>query len=81
MKRLANADKKVALIYFDNTHDESMPVGGSLNIEASLNNILKALANEGYNLGSLDIENLTPEILLELIKNQGRNLVNYTPED
>jgi len=48
LRRLTNADKKLALIYFDNTHDEGMPVGGSLNIDASLTNIIKALANEGY---------------------------------
>jgi len=81
LKHKLNSDKKLALIYFDNTHDEGMPVGGGLNIEASLTNILKALAIEGYNLGSLDVGNLTPEILLELIKDHGRNLVNYTPQD
>ncbi|GAB6055529.1 cobaltochelatase subunit CobN [Methanobacterium movens] len=81
LKILENSDKKIALIYFDNTHDEGMPVGGSLNIEASLTSILKALQQEGYNLGEADIANLTPEALLDLIKYQGRNLVNYTPSD
>jgi len=81
LKNKLNSEKKLALIYFDNTHDEGMPTGGSLNIEASLTNIVKTMASEGYNLGSLDVNNLTPEILLELIKDHGSNLVNYTQQD
>lgn len=81
LKHKLNSDKKLALIYFDNTHDEGMPTGGSLNIEASLTNIVKTLSAEGYNFGSLDVTSLTPEILLDLIKDHGSNLVNYTQED
>lgn len=81
LKHKLNQDKKLALIYFDNTHDEGMPVGGSLNIEASLANILKALANEGYNIGSLNAANLTASSFLTLINDHGRNLVNYTQQD
>ncbi|WP_424356031.1 cobaltochelatase subunit CobN [Methanobacterium sp. MBAC-LM] len=81
LKHKLNQDKKLALIYFDNTHDEGMPVGGSLNIEASLANILKALANEGYNVGSLNTANLNASSILALINDHGRNIVNYTQQD
>ncbi|MCK9151180.1 cobaltochelatase subunit CobN [Methanobacterium alcaliphilum] len=81
LKHTLNSDKKLALIYFDNTHDEGMPVGGSLNIEASLANILKALAADGYNIGSLSSSNITAESVLALITDHGRNLVNYTQQD
>jgi cobaltochelatase CobN len=81
LKHKLNADKKLALIYFDNTHDEGMPTGGSLNIEASLTNILKALEADGYNVGSLNTTNLTADSVLAMINDHGRNLVNYTQAD
>jgi len=81
LKHKLNADKKLALIYFDNTHDEGMPTGGSLNIEASLANILKALAAEGYDVGPINVTNLTADSVLAMINDHGRNLVNYTQAD
>ncbi|MDP3485005.1 MAG: cobaltochelatase subunit CobN, partial [Methanobacteriaceae archaeon] len=81
LKHKLNADKKLALIYFDNTHDERMPTGGSLNIEASLANILKALAAQGYDVGSINATNLTANSVLAMINDHGRNPVNYTQAD
>ncbi len=79
LKMIDNSQKKVALVYVDNTHDERMPVAGSLNLPESLVNILSALQNAGYNLGSLT--NPTATELLNMINDHGRNLVNYTDKD
>jgi cobaltochelatase CobN len=76
-----NPTKKLALVYFDNTHDEGMPVGGGLNLAESVTNILIALSQSGYNLGSLNANNLTSADVLAMINDHGRNIVNYTQSD
>jgi len=81
LKRETNSTKNIALVFFDNTHDEGMPVGGGLNLVESIPLILKALAQSGYNLGSLNLNNITSDLILDLIKDHGRNIVNYTSAD
>ncbi|MBV1729966.1 MAG: cobaltochelatase subunit CobN, partial [Methanobacterium sp.] len=78
LKHKDNADKKISLVYADNTHDETMPVSGNLNLVDSITNIIKAMAQNGYNFGSLDVVNLTSDDILALIKDRGRNPLNYT---
>ena len=81
LKYKPNNEKKIAIIYYDSTHDEKMVTGYGLNVPASISNILKALLNEGYDLGNLTIDNVTSENILRLINAQGRNLINYTQAD
>ncbi|MCC7551873.1 MAG: cobaltochelatase subunit CobN [Methanobacterium sp.] len=79
LKNEANSQKKVALVYCDNTHDETMPIAAGLNLPESLSNILEALTASGYDLGSY--ANLDATELLALINDHGRNLNNYTQDD
>lgn len=81
LKYKPNNEKKVALIYYDSTHDEKMITGYGLNVPASIANILKALLQDGYNLGNMTADDLTSENILKLINEQGRNLFNYTQAD
>lgn len=79
LKKEVNSLKKLALVYIDNTHDETMPVAAGLNLPESLSNIIAALTASGYNLGSYGNINATE--LLALINDHGRNPLNYTQND
>ena len=81
LKYKPNSEKKIAVVYYDNTHDEKMVTGYGLNVPASIANILKALLQDGYNLGNITADYLTSENILTLINAQGRNLINYTETD
>ncbi|MEG3225253.1 MAG: hypothetical protein BME94_06995 [Methanobacteriales archaeon Met13] len=79
LKKDSNSLKKLALVYADNTHDETMPVAAGLNLPESLSNIIAALSASGYNLGSFGNINATD--LFALINDHGRNPLNYTQND
>ncbi|MCK9151179.1 cobaltochelatase subunit CobN [Methanobacterium alcaliphilum] len=79
LKTKNNADKKLALVYIDNTHDETMPSAAGLNLPESISNILNALKDSGYDLGSNN--SLNASDILALINDHGRNLLNYTQSD
>ncbi|MEM4524741.1 MAG: cobaltochelatase subunit CobN [Methanothermobacter sp.] len=81
LKYKPNNEKRVALIYYDSTHDEKMLTGYGLNVPASIANVLQALLKDGYNLGNLTKADITTENILRLINAQGRNLINYTQAD
>ncbi|MCG2829145.1 cobaltochelatase subunit CobN [Methanothermobacter sp. K4] len=70
LRKTVNSEKRVAVIYFDSTHDEGMPATNGLNLYASLSNILLAMRAAGYTTGN---GNLTPEYIYELINRAGRN--------
>lgn len=81
LRNKPNKDKKISLVYFDNTHDEGMPTGGRLNIESSISNILKNLYNEGYDLGFKNDSYFNSQYILSLILDHGSNSKNYTDND
>lgn len=78
LKHENNSTKNIALIYMDNTHDEKMPVAYGLNLPESIVNIIQAMDQAGYDFGSLDVVNLTSDVILALINDHGRNPLNYT---
>ncbi|NYB52137.1 MAG: cobaltochelatase subunit CobN [Methanobacteriaceae archaeon] len=73
-----NNNKTVAIVYFDSTHDEGIPVTNGLNLYESLSNIIGALQANGYNTGTA---NLTASDLTALINSKGRNPSIYAPAD
>jgi len=81
LRHKANSDKKIALVYVDSPHDENIPVAAGLNLPASIANILRALAQNGYNLGDIDVNALTADRVLEWIRERGRNPINPTQQD
>ncbi|MES2553803.1 MAG: cobaltochelatase subunit CobN, partial [Pseudomonadota bacterium] len=69
-----NADKKVALIYYNHPPGRQNIGADNLDVPASLFDILQALKQAGYTTGKLPE---SPEALLDMIQLQGLNL----PED
>lgn len=69
-----NANKKVALIYYNHPPGRQNIGADNLDVPASLFEMLHALKNAGYNTGELPA---SPEALLDLMQERGVNL----PED
>ncbi len=78
LRNKENDDKRIAMVYFDSTHDEGMPATNGLNLYASLSNILLAMKAAGYRVGD---SNLTPEAIYEMINRAGRNPQNMTQSE
>ncbi|KAB7623381.1 cobaltochelatase subunit CobN [Alkalilimnicola sp. S0819] len=74
LQRKANADKKLALIYYNHPPGRHNVGADNLDVPASLWDILHRLQAAGYHTGELPE---SPEALLELIQQRGINL----PED
>lgn len=72
-----NKDKKIAIIYWHGTGKDKGATAGHLDVYKSINVILQALKNSGYNLGSGKLpDNNT---LVELIRKQGLNVGVWAP--
>jgi cobaltochelatase CobN len=71
-----NADKRIALVYFNNPPGKGMLGASYLNLFPSVINILKALQMEGY---STSAELPGEERLKELLLLSGRNVDSYAP--
>lgn len=69
-----NAEKKVALIYYNHPPGRQNIGADNLDVPASLFEMLQALKRQGYNTGTLPA---SPEALLDLMQERGVNL----PED
>jgi cobaltochelatase CobN len=76
LRHKSNADKRVALVYFNNPPGKGMLGASYLNLFPSLLNILKALQTEGY---STSAELPGEERLKELLLLSGRNVGSYAP--
>lgn len=70
----ANADKKVAIIYYNHPPGRHNIGADNLNVPASLLDILRAMKARGYHVGALP---QSQEALLDLLQAKGVNL----PED
>ncbi|MCB5188257.1 cobaltochelatase subunit CobN [Methylobacillus caricis] len=70
----SNADKKVALIYYNHPPGRQNIGADNLDVPASLFDMLQSLKKAGYNTGELPA---SPEALLDLMQERGVNL----PED
>ncbi|WP_324822938.1 cobaltochelatase subunit CobN [Sinanaerobacter sp. ZZT-01] len=77
MKKAENADKKVALIYYNHDGGKDGIKASYLNVADSASNVLTRLKTEGYNFdGDLD---LSSEGLKKLIDEKGRNIGSWAP--
>lgn len=74
LRSKANADKKIALIYYNHPPGRQNIGADNLDVPASVFDMLHALKNAGYNTGELPT---SPEALLNLMQERGINL----PED
>ncbi|WP_319549633.1 cobaltochelatase subunit CobN [Desulfogranum marinum] len=75
LQQMANHDKKIA-IFFYNHHQGKQNIGASyLNVFASLENILSALAAEGYMVGNAPDK----ETIKQLIMTSARNIGSWAP--
>ncbi|MCL2029506.1 MAG: cobaltochelatase subunit CobN [Deltaproteobacteria bacterium] len=77
LKNKDNADKKVAVIYYNNSRGKQNIGASYLNVFRSLAEILAALKKEGYKVpGRFD---LTEEEIKELVLKSGRNIGSWAP--
>ena len=74
LRTKANRDKRVALIYYNHPPGRQNIGADNLDVPASLFDMLHAMKNAGYTVGTLPA---TPEALLDMIMAHGVNL----PED
>jgi cobaltochelatase CobN len=75
LQTLSNAEKKIALIYY-NTHGGKDGVGASyLNVPASISEILKALKEEGYDIP----DEYSVDEIIELLTTVGNNVGSWAP--
>jgi len=72
-----NAEKRVALMYYNYPPGKANIGASYLNVAESLANILARLAAEGYDLG--EAPDLSPEAVLDAITTKARNLGGYAP--
>lgn len=66
-----NADKKIAIVYYNHPPGRHNVGADNLDVPASLWNMLQTLQREGYHVGTLPE---SPEALLEQIQRQGVNV-------
>ncbi|WGS85085.1 cobaltochelatase subunit CobN [Methylomonas sp. UP202] len=77
LRRLANSDKKVALMYYNYPPGKENIGASYLNVlPESLLNILGALRQNGYQLGNAPLDG---DALKAAVKNHGTNLGNWEP--
>ena len=74
LRAKSNADKKIAMVYYNHPPGRQNIGADNLNVPDSLFDMLHALKSAGYTVGELPA---TPEALLDLIMARGVNL----PED
>src|SRR5690606_2303511 len=77
LKRTANADKRIALMYYNYPPGKGSIGASYLNVAESLANMLARLADEGYDVG--DAAGLSPDELLEAMTERARNVGGYAP--
>jgi cobaltochelatase CobN len=76
LRKTANHDKRVALIYYDYPPGKANIGASYLNVAESLSNILERLAAEGYDVGLSD---RSADKVLADITTRARNVGGYAP--
>ncbi len=72
----SNADKKLALIYYNYPAGKAGIGASYLNVAESLSNIMSELKRQGYNVGADD---LSADALLEAMTTKARNVGGFAP--
>ncbi|MEO8098262.1 MAG: cobaltochelatase subunit CobN [Acidobacteriota bacterium] len=76
LRSKANADKHLALIFYNYPPGKANIGASYLNVAESLSNLLTTLKSQGYNVGTLD---LTPDGILKQITEKAVNVGGYAP--
>ncbi|MBN1931363.1 MAG: cobaltochelatase subunit CobN [Desulfobacterales bacterium] len=77
LQRKPNAEKKVAIIYYNHSQGKQNIAAAYLNIFRSLQNILNRMKQEGYTIDQAD--RLTEEGIKDMILTSGRNIGSWAP--
>ena len=77
LQRMANKDKKVALIYYNHSQGKQNIAAAYLNVFRSIKEILARLKKEGYSVKADD--RLSEEYIKEAVLNSGRNIGSWAP--
>lgn len=77
LQRKPNADKKVAIIYYNHSQGKQNIEASYLNVFRSLQFILKRMKDEGYAVAHAD--RLTEEGIKDLVLTSGRNIGSWAP--
>ncbi|MBN2705299.1 MAG: cobaltochelatase subunit CobN, partial [Deltaproteobacteria bacterium] len=77
LRTLSNADKKVALLYYNNPPGKHNIYASYLDVFASMQTLLEGLAVAGYRF--TENGNFSKETLQDLILRQGRNIGTWAP--
>ena len=77
LRNLNNTDKKVVLMYYAHTGNDSCLIASYLDVAPSIVNVLDAMRDEGYDVGT-KVPNSTE--LLDLVLKQGKNIGIWVPE-
>ncbi len=77
LARKPNAEKKIAILFYNNTPGKQSIGASYLNVFASLETILARLEAEGYAVGSR--EDLDAETIRDLIVRSARNVGSWAP--
>ena len=76
LRSTPNADKRLALIYYNYPPGKANIGASYLNVAESIANVLVRLRREGYDTGERD---LSAEAVLEALTSEGRNVAGYAP--
>ncbi len=71
LQRMANEDKKVALMFYNHSQGKQNIGASYLNVFASLREIVRAMAAEGYDVGEPPSEKTIKEMILASARNIG----------
>ena len=77
LQRKANAEKKVAIIYYNHSQGKQNIAAAYLNVFRSLQEILARMGEEGYRIDGAG--RLTEEKIKDLILTSGRNIGSWAP--
>ncbi|WP_319407352.1 cobaltochelatase subunit CobN [uncultured Desulfosarcina sp.] len=77
LQRMANSEKKVAIIYYNHSQGKQNIAAAYLNVFRSLQFILARMKKEGYSVQGP--EKLTEQKLQDLILSGGRNIGSWAP--
>ena len=77
LQRKSNADKKVAIIYYNHSQGKQNIGAAYLNVFRTLQEILKRMQKEGYTIRHAD--KLTEDGIKKLVLTSGRNIGSWAP--
>ena len=77
LQKKANAEKKVAIIYYNHSQGKQNIAAAYLNVFRSLEQILARMKKDGYRIDGADT--LTEKKIQELVLTSGRNIGSWAP--